>query len=113
MTVKSTKAQNSSKKHEKSNQPQKTTDEKRETRPMPLMRAFHDTLDWVLDIAVNRVSHSDDIAAVERVRDALRARISGRYSPLSIEDLLFATDLIVSAMDSDMHPTSRDQLIAC
>ena len=108
------KAQNSNKTTTKtSSQPQKKTDEKREPRPMPLLRAFHETLDWALDIAVNRVSHSDDIAAVERVRDALRSRISGRYAPVSIDDLLFATDLIISAIDSDLHPTSRDQMIAC
>jgi len=112
MTVKSNKAQNSNKTKTTSQQPKKT-DEKRETRPMPLLRAFHEALDWALDIAVSRVSHSDDIAAVERVRDALRSRISGRYAPVSIEDLLFACDLIISAMDSDLNPTSRDQLIAC
>ena len=84
---------------------------KRFTRPMPFLRAFHQALDWALDIAVSRVDHADDIAAVERVRDALRSRIEGRFVPISIEDLLFSCDVLITAMETDLHPISRNELI--
>jgi len=88
----------------------KKANDKPISRPMPFLRAFHEALDWALDIAVSRCKHRDDIASVERVRSALRARIEGRFAPVSIEDLLFACDLLIATMEADMHPITREQL---
>jgi len=110
--VKSTKTKTEKKKSRNTKTTAKAK-QKPVTRPMPFLRAFHEALDWALDIAVSRCRHPDDIAAVERVRGALRARIEGRFVPVSIEDLLFACDLLITAMETDLQPISRDALIAC
>jgi len=78
---------------------EKTTKPNRSTSRQ---RAVREALDWAFDIAMSRVSHPDDIATVERVRDALEARIAKRYTPVSIEDLQFASDLLIAAMQVTM-----------
>ncbi len=65
-----------------------------------LFRAFHDASDWVLDIAAHTArSYPDEVAAVERVRNFMRARSAGRPARVRVDDLLFTFGLMLAAIE--------------
>jgi len=70
-----------------------------------LFRAFNDASDWVLDIAAHTArSYPDEVAAVERVRNFMRARSIGRPARVRVDDLLFTFGLMLAAIERDLGP---------
>lgn len=72
---------------------------------LPLVSAFRDTVEWVLDIAVDIASdYPEEVAAVERVRTFLRARMHGYPAVLELRDALFTVGLLLAAIERDLGP---------
>jgi hypothetical protein len=71
-----------------------------------LLRAFRDACEWVLDVAAHIARrYPEEVAAVERVRAYVRARIAGRPAQLRGDDLLFTFALVLAAIERDLRPT--------
>lgn len=78
---------------------------------LPLVSAFRDTLEWVLDIAADIAgSYPAEVAAVERVRWFMRARMEGIPATLLMRDALFTVALIVAAIERDVGPLKKRAL---
>jgi hypothetical protein len=69
-----------------------------------LFAAFHDAFEWALDVAAEIARrYPEEVAAVERVRTFMRARIAGEMSHVRVDDLLFAFGLLIAAIERDSH----------
>lgn len=68
-----------------------------------LIGAFREPLEWSLDRAAQFARHyPDEVAAIERVRAYMRARIANRQLPLELDDLVFAFTLVMGALDFEL-----------
>ncbi len=73
-----------------------------------LFRAFKDASEWILDCAAHTArDYPDEVAAVERVRTFMRARIADRPAHLRLEDLLFTFALVLATVERDLGPLSH------
>ena len=67
-----------------------------------LFQAFHEALEWTLDVAVRLARHyPEEVATVERVREFVRARIAGEPADIGVDDVLFTFGLVVGAIERD------------
>jgi hypothetical protein len=72
---------------------------------LPLLSAFRDTVEWVLDVAADIArEYPEEVAAVERVRTFLRARMHGYPAALELRDALFTVGLLLAAIERDLGP---------
>lgn len=72
---------------------------------LPLISAFRDTVEWVLDIAADiAADYPDEVAAVHRVRSFLRHRMAGYPATLRLQDVLFTVGLVLAAIERDLGP---------
>jgi len=72
---------------------------------LPLVSAFRETVEWVLDVAADIArDYPEEVAAVERVRGFLRARMEGYPAALRLRDALFTVALIMAAIERDVGP---------
>jgi hypothetical protein len=73
-----------------------------------LFRAFKDASEWLLDVAAHTArDYPDEVAAVERVRTFMRARVANRPAHLRIDDLLFTFALVLASIERDLGPLSK------
>jgi len=78
-----------------------------------LFAAFHDAFEWALDIAAAIArEYPEEVAAVERVRTFMRARIAGDISHVRVDDILFTFGLLMAAIERDLAHQVPDRLQA-
>jgi hypothetical protein len=70
---------------------------------IPLVKAFRSAFEWTLDVAADLASeYPEEVAAVERVRAYLHARIDGRTANLGVDDALFTFALLLGAIEREL-----------
>ena len=70
--------------------------------------AFREASDWVLDVAAHIArDYRDEVAAVERVRAFMHAKLVDRPAQLRIDDVLFTFALVLAAIERDLGPLDR------
>jgi len=75
---------------------------------LPLLAAFRDTVDWILDIAADiACKYPEELAAVERVRRFFRDRMDGYPAVIKLRDVLFTASLVLAAIERDVGPLKR------
>lgn len=75
---------------------------------LPLLAAFRDTVEWVLDIAADIArEYPAEVAAVERVRRFFRHRMDGYPATVRLRDVMFTAGLILAAIERDVGPLKR------
>jgi hypothetical protein len=78
-----------------------------------LLHVVREPVEWLLTLA-HRLASSDpeDVAAIDRLRAAFRARLAGRSIGVRVTDALTAFGLLVSALDPSMVLQSVTRTIA-
>jgi hypothetical protein len=72
----------------------------------PLFHAFREAFEWALDVAAGLArDYREEVEAVERVREFMRARLAGEPANLSVDDVLFTFALIIVAIERDLAHT--------
>ena len=69
-----------------------------------LIGAFGEALVWALDQAAHFARHyPEEVAAIERVRMHMRARVANKSRPVDLDDVVFTFTLVMGALDSQLH----------
>ena len=71
----------------------------------PLIGAFREAFEWALDVAAALArEYPEEVAAVERVREFMRARLAGKPAMVSVDDVLLTFGLLIGAIERDLGP---------
>jgi hypothetical protein len=77
----------------------------------PLFTRLQDAIEWALDIAVRLAKDDDDeIEAIERVRDNMRAWLEGRHVEIDVNDVLTTLAILFAAIELDTGIDSSPML---